>query len=75
MSCLLEFCRARKWIDPVYDTIEESGPSHQRNFLMRVTLNGVSYQPSGPSPNKKLAKAMAAYVCLQAFGIQSAIPT
>ncbi|CAF0705098.1 unnamed protein product [Brachionus calyciflorus] len=75
VSCLLELCKAKKWSDPIYETVEESGPSHQRNFLMKVILNNVTYQPSGPSSNKKLAKAMAAYVCLQALGIQCSIPT
>ena len=35
---------------------------------MRVTVNGVEYQPAIASPNKKQAKALAAAVCLQSFG-------
>ncbi|TNN22175.1 hypothetical protein EYF80_067711 [Liparis tanakae] len=33
-----------------------------------VTVDGVDHQPNTASPNKKLAKAMAATVALQALG-------
>lgn len=36
---------------------------------MQVILNGVEYQPSVASPNKKEAKANAAAVCLQQLGL------
>ena len=67
---MLELCRARKWHDPVYEVVDESGPSHQKNFLIKVVLNGISYQPSESSANKKLAKATAAFACLQEFNQQ-----
>lgn len=69
MSSLLELCRAKKWPDPIYETVEESGPAHMKSFLIKVVLNNMSYLPSSPSPNKKLAKANAAFICLQALGI------
>lgn len=37
--------------------------------LFKVKVNGTEYKPSVASPNKKLAKAEAAQVCLQAMGI------
>jgi len=37
--------------------------------VLQVTVNGVDYQPSITSNNKKLAKAQAATVCLQEFGL------
>ena len=35
---------------------------------MKCILNNNSYQPDNFSPNKKLAKANAAAVCLKAIG-------
>lgn len=37
-------------------------------FCLKVTVNGMDYQPQTASPNKKHAKAMAATVALQALG-------
>lgn len=71
MSQLLEISRARKWSEPVYEVVGEYGPPHLRNFLMRVVLNGVGYQPETASPNKKAAKAAASLVCLKSLGLIS----
>ena len=37
--------------------------------FLQVKVNGTEYQPSIASNNKKLAKANAATVCLQTFGL------
>ena len=69
VTVLQEACLRRKWRQPVYSMVSEDGPSHKPHFLMKCTLNDVDYIPSFSSPNKKLAKAIAAIVCLQAFGL------
>lgn len=68
MSFLLELCRAHKWPIPVYETVDTHGPSHMPSFLMRVIVNGVSYQPPGASPNKKQAKLNASIYALHVLG-------
>jgi len=68
VSMLQEHCAKKKWALPLYELIQSDGPSHRPHFLMRVTVNGVEYQPAIASPNKKQAKALAAAVCLQSFG-------
>ena len=39
------------------------------NLFLKVNVNGVEYQPSVSIANKKQAKALAAGVCLQSFGL------
>lgn len=46
----------------VYELVSESGPPHDRNFVMSVKINDDSVQGAGRS--KKLAKAAAAQVAL-----------
>ena len=69
VSSLLEVCRARRWQEPVYDMVSETGPDHLKSFLMKVKVNNVVYQPDAPSQNKKLAKASAAMHCLKVLGL------
>ena len=70
VSLLLEYCKMKKWPDPLYEVIDENGPSHQRNFLIKVTVNGVPYLPDKPGSNKKQAKSNAATICLKSFGFK-----
>ncbi|XP_037083587.1 protein SON-like [Pollicipes pollicipes] len=69
ISALMELCTKRRWGPPNFELSFDSGPSHQKHFLYKVTVNDVTYQPSADSPNKKLAKASAAAACLQALGL------
>ncbi|XP_014223647.1 protein SON isoform X1 [Trichogramma pretiosum] len=69
VSLLGEFCSKRKYCAPLYEICFESGPDHKKNFVFKVTVNGVEYKPAVASPNKKLAKAEAAQVCLQSLGL------
>ena len=73
MNALIELSKAKRWPEPVFELVGESGPPHLRNFLFKVTLNGVPYQPSAYSANKKAAKAEAALVCLQALGFHNTL--
>ncbi|XP_030605903.1 protein SON [Archocentrus centrarchus] len=68
VSALIELCNKRKIMQPDFVMVHHSGPDHRKNFLFKVTVNGVDYQPQTASPNKKHAKAMAATVALQALG-------
>lgn len=69
VSALGELCNKRKWGAPQYEVVHESGPAHKKDFLFKVRVNSVDYQPSVTSNNKKLAKAQAATVCLQELGL------
>ncbi|TKS74088.1 Protein SON [Collichthys lucidus] len=68
VSALTELCNKRRIMQPDFVMVHHSGPDHRKNFLFKVTVNGVDYQPQTASPNKKHAKAMAATVALQALG-------
>lgn len=69
VNILQEVCSKRKWNQPTYTIVSEDGPAHKKTFLYKCTLNNVDYLPSFSSPNKKLAKAISAIVCLQSFGL------
>uniref|UniRef100_A0A1A7XTV9 SON DNA binding protein n=1 Tax=Iconisemion striatum TaxID=60296 RepID=A0A1A7XTV9_9TELE len=68
VSALIELCNKRRIMQPDFVMVHHSGPDHRKNFLFKVTVNGVDYQPQTASPNKKHAKAMAATVALQGLG-------
>ncbi|XP_028254359.1 protein SON isoform X2 [Parambassis ranga] len=68
VSALIELCNKRRIMQPDFIMVHHSGPDHRKNFLFKVTVDSVDYQPQTPSPNKKHAKAMAATVALQALG-------
>lgn len=53
--------------DAVYDLKEETGQAHNKNFIMRVTVSGQTFEGSGQS--KKLAKAAAAKEALKELGL------
>ncbi|XP_055949381.1 protein Son-like [Argiope bruennichi] len=69
VSALMELCSKRKWKPPLYTVIKDEGPPHKKQFLFKVEVNGVDYQPVMPCSNKKDAKADAAIVCLQALKV------
>jgi len=69
VSALVELCNKRKWLPPDFNLIHDSGPDHRKNFLFKVHVNGVDYQPTIASLNKKHARAQAATVCLQSMGL------
>ncbi|XP_047432368.1 protein SON isoform X2 [Mugil cephalus] len=68
VSALIELCNKKRIMQPDFVMVHHSGPDHRKNFLFKVTVNGMDYQPHTSSPNKKHAKAMAATVALQALG-------
>lgn len=69
VSILGEYCSKRKWNPPRYDLVHESGPGHAKNFVFKVIVNGLEYQPAIANNTKKEAKATAAKFCLQQLGL------
>ncbi|XP_022114165.2 protein Son isoform X2 [Pieris rapae] len=68
VSLLGEYCSKHKLGPPEYNLCFECGPDHKKNFLFRVKVAGVEYQPAIASANKKQAKADAAQLALQKLG-------
>lgn len=69
ISVLTEFCIKSRWGPPEFTLVNESGPDHKKTFLFKVKVNGVEFQPTERSANKKHAKAQAAMLCLQQSGV------
>ncbi len=65
-SLLLEFAQARGWPQPAYQTLEASGPSHDRRFRVQVVVQD---QPRGfgEGKSKKQAEQRAAASALAAL--------
>merc|ERR1712223_1280568 len=69
VSALMELATRRKWGPPNFVQLFECGPSHKKQYIFKVTVNGQEFQPSIASENKKKAKCDAATVCLQKMGL------
>ncbi|XP_058054014.1 protein Son [Anopheles bellator] len=69
VSILGEYTTKRKWHVPRYELVHESGPGHAKNFIFKVLVNGLEYQPAISNNTKKEAKATAAKFCLQQLGV------
>uniref|UniRef100_UPI00358ED3E4 protein SON isoform X2 n=1 Tax=Myxine glutinosa TaxID=7769 RepID=UPI00358ED3E4 len=72
---LTEICGKRHWPNARFMLAQEAGPNHKKTFIYRVVVNGMPYQPILPSPNKKTAKAAAAYAALQGLGAVHRLPS
>ncbi|CAD6186250.1 unnamed protein product [Caenorhabditis auriculariae] len=68
VSLLMELCAKRKWPNPTF-TCQEFGPSNCKEFLWKVVVNGVEYQPVNGSRVKKDGKSVACQVVLQSMGL------
>ncbi|XP_053679843.1 protein Son [Anopheles nili] len=69
VSILGEYATKHKWNIPQYELVHESGPGHAKNFVFKVIVNGLEYQPAIANNTKKEAKATAAKFCLQRLGV------
>ena len=67
---LKELCTKRRWEGPTYTLVDEGGPSHQKYFMLKVSINHESYKPEQSSGSKKAAKKMAALTALTSLGIK-----
>lgn len=52
---------------PEYRVVEESGPDHEKTFLMQVVWNGEAFA-QGYGPSKKEAQRQAARATLEKLG-------
>lgn len=64
---LLRFCQSKMNTTPSYDTIELSGPPHNRQFKVACFIQGIQYK-FGMGKCKKLAEQLAAKETLKHFG-------
>lgn len=62
-------CSKRKWQLPDYTLVFDHGPAHHKQFLFKVLVNSVEYQPAVVCGNKKQAKAQAAIFALKGLGL------
>lgn len=62
-SSLQEYVQAHFAVEPVYELIGESGPDHNKSFLMQVSVKQKVYG-TGEGRTKKLAQQKAAYEAL-----------
>ncbi|CAG9802283.1 unnamed protein product [Chironomus riparius] len=69
VSLLGELASKRRWGAPNYQLVSEVGPPHAKNFIFKVTLNGIVYTCPAPANNKKEGKSAVAKFCLQELGI------
>lgn len=58
-SSLLEFAQSKSWQVPRYSVVNESGPDHQKEFVVRVEINN-QWAANGKGTNKKMAEQDAA---------------
>lgn len=64
---LLRFCQSKMSTTPTYDTIELSGPPHNRRFKVACFIQGIQYK-FGIGKCKKTAEQLAAKETLKHFG-------
>lgn len=69
VSILEEYCSKRKLEAPKYEAIVDEGPVHAKNFVFKVTVDGVDYPAAKGSHVKKTARMEAAKKCLVELGI------
>jgi len=65
-STLLEFVQARSSIQPVYEVKSESGPSHDKRFVVAVLVDGEEFG-RGEDRSKKSAEQIAAKQAVEAL--------
>ncbi len=58
-SILLEYSQSKGMGNPFYSTVAESGPDHNKNFIIKVNLNSKHYA-EGEGHSKKIAEQNAA---------------
>jgi ribonuclease-3 len=66
-SQLQELTQGRMHRTPRYVTVAESGPDHAKEFVVRVTIDGVAYG-EGTGPSKQRAAQAAASDALERLG-------
>jgi ribonuclease-3 len=72
-SQLLEYVQARGWDQPDYQLIEETGPSHKKEFTVQVTVQAQA-MGTGKGHNKKQAEQRAAAETMRMLNEASPLP-
>ncbi|MBU0508490.1 ribonuclease III [bacterium] len=73
-SLILEHVQAQQWSAPVYALREESGPDHEKMFVVEVLINGVVHG-RGEGKTKRSAEQRAAARTAMKLGLLPAIGT
>lgn len=66
-SDLQEFVQSKKWPTPEYRVVQESGPDHEKNFVIEVIINSSSFA-QGEGKSKQIAQQQAATAALEKLG-------
>ncbi|CAL0321619.1 unnamed protein product [Lupinus luteus] len=61
-----QLCHTKSWNLPVYQTVKH-GPNHNPSFISTVTVNGVLFQSTQPSPTVKQSQNDAAKLAFYHF--------
>jgi ribonuclease-3 len=69
-SLLLEYAQSKGWDYPIYHTIKEEGPGHDKTFTIEVEINGEA-KGQGRGKSKKKAEQAAARTALEVMGVNS----
>jgi len=67
-SLILEHVQAQQWSAPVYALREESGPDHEKRFVVEVLINGVVHG-RGEGRSKRAAEQDAACSTAEQLGL------
>lgn len=69
LSILEEYCSKRKLGAPKYTAVVDEGPVHAKNYVFKVTVDGVDYTADKGNNVKKTARLEAARKCLNELGV------
>jgi len=73
VSELQLYCAKRMWPQPEFE-FQEYGEPHMKQFVWKVSLNGVDYVQPVPSTTKKEGKETVCRMVLQALGLDQLPP-
>jgi ribonuclease-3 len=68
-SILQEWSQSKGFGTPIYRTIGDSGPDHDKNFEVQVLIDGLDYG-IGTGHSKQAAAKMAAKIALEKLGLR-----
>ena len=69
-SDLQELVQGKKWPTPEYHVVEETGPDHEKNFVIEVVINNQSFA-RGNGKSKQIAQQQAATAALEKLSTQA----
>ena len=66
---LFDYSSQKRWNNPKFSLVEDKGPAAEE-YLIKVCVNSVDYQPQFGSSSENLARKYAAIEALQALGMK-----